>query len=59
MQGCFHSEVIIFLLQRGLNENTTGLLRQCWPKTTDFKIVSVIELRTDILQLNKRARKKF
>jgi|TARA_B110000240_G_scaffold190412_1_gene231570 IS30 family transposase len=24
--------------QRGLNENTHGLLRQYWPKSTDFKI---------------------
>jgi IS30 family transposase len=29
--------------QRGLNENTNGLLRQYWPKITDFKKVSADE----------------
>jgi IS30 family transposase len=45
--------------QRGLNENTNGLLRQYWPKKTDFKKVSAREVKKVILQLNKRPRKKL
>ena len=43
--------------QRGLNENTNGLLRQYWPKITDFKKVSQKEVSSVIMQLNKRPRK--
>jgi len=43
--------------QRGLNENTNGLLRQYWPKITDFKKVSQKEVSTVITELNKRPRK--
>jgi IS30 family transposase len=45
--------------QRGLNENTNGLLRQYWPKKTDFKKVSAREVKAVILQLNDRPRKKL
>jgi IS30 family transposase len=45
--------------QRGLNENTNGLLRQYWPKGTDFKKVSLEEVATVISQLNNRPRKKL
>lgn len=45
--------------QRGLNENTNGLLRQYWPKITDFKKVSAKEVKAVILQLNDRPRKKL
>jgi IS30 family transposase len=45
--------------QRGLNENTNGLLRQYWPKNTDFKKVSAREVKAVIVQLNKRPRKKL
>ena len=45
--------------QRGLNENTNGLLRQYWPKDTDFKKVSASEVKTVILELNNRPRKKL
>ncbi|MBV1872234.1 MAG: IS30 family transposase [Gammaproteobacteria bacterium] len=40
--------------QRGLNENTNGLLRQYWPKLADFKKVSQEEVSTVIAQLNNR-----
>ena len=45
--------------QRGLNENTNGLLRQYWPKKTDFKKVSAKEVKAVIVQLNDRPRKKL
>lgn len=45
--------------QRGLNENTNGLLRQYWPKSTDFKKVSHSEVQDVIVQLNDRPRKKL
>ena len=45
--------------QRGLNENTNGLLRQYWPKKTDFKKVSANKVTAVIIQLNDRPRKKL
>lgn len=45
--------------QRGLNENTNGLLRQYWPKKTDFKKVTAKEVSGVIIQLNNRPRKKI
>ncbi|MEY8204403.1 MAG: IS30 family transposase [Bermanella sp.] len=45
--------------QRGLNENTNGLLREYWPKKTDLKKVSKREVRSVIVQLNNRPRKKL
>ncbi|MFT6910526.1 MAG: IS30 family transposase [Oleiphilaceae bacterium] len=45
--------------QRGLNENTNGLLRQYWPKSTDFKKVSQSKVRDVIVKLNDRPRKKL
>ncbi|MFT6255943.1 MAG: IS30 family transposase [Cellvibrionaceae bacterium] len=45
--------------QRGLNENTNGLLRQYWPKKTDFKLISTNEVDEVIVKLNNRPRKKI
>ena len=45
--------------QRGLNENTNGLLRQYWPKTTNFKEVKQKEVASVIVKLNNRPRKKL
>ena len=45
--------------QRGLNENTNGLLRQCWPKNTNFKSVSTAEVDAVLIELNNRPRKKL
>jgi len=45
--------------QRGLNENTNGLLRQYWPKKTDFKLISTNEVDEVVVQLNNRPRKKL
>ena len=45
--------------QRGLNENTNGLLRQYWPKKTDFKKVTAKEVSGVIIELNNRLRKQI
>jgi len=43
--------------ERGLNENTNGLLRQYFPKSTDFKKVEQSEVRRAVRRLNSRPRK--
>ena len=45
--------------QRGTNENTNGLLRQYFPKGTDFRKVSSRQLRETVEQLNDRPRKRL
>jgi IS30 family transposase len=43
--------------QRGTNENTNGLLRQYFPKGTDFRNVTAEELAFAVKKLNHRPRK--
>jgi len=43
--------------QRGANENTNGLLRQYFPKSSDFKIISEEEVKEAVRRLNDRPRK--
>ncbi|MFT6928487.1 MAG: IS30 family transposase [Psychromonas sp.] len=43
--------------QRGLNENTNDLLRQYWPKSTDFNKVPLSVIQYLIVELNDRPRK--
>jgi transposase, IS30 family len=43
--------------ERGLNENTNGLLRQYFPKSTDFKTVNARAVRLSVNELNDRPRK--
>lgn len=43
--------------ERGTNENTNGLLRQYFPKGTDFNKVSLRELKLAERQMNDRPRK--
>jgi len=43
--------------ERGLNENTNGLLRQYWPKCTDFKKVKQRDVVKIVTKLNQRPRK--
>ena len=45
--------------QRGTNENTNGLLRQYFPKGTDFRKISEKALRATVKQLNNRPRKRL
>ena len=43
--------------ERGLNENTNGLLRQYFSKSTDFKQVTQSEVDSAVERLNNRPRK--
>lgn len=43
--------------QRGTNENTNGLIRQYFPKKTDFNKVSLASIRQAEVRLNSRPRK--
>lgn len=43
--------------QRGANENMNGLLRQYWPKKTDFKTITQAEVDEALSELNARPRK--
>ncbi|WP_426416335.1 IS30 family transposase [Aestuariirhabdus sp. LZHN29] len=43
--------------ERGLNENTNGLLRQYFPKGTDLKAIKAIDVRQAVERLNTRPRK--
>ena len=45
--------------QRGTNENTNGLLRQHFPKGTDFDQVTECELRRIVALINERPRKRL
>ncbi len=43
--------------ERGINENTNGLLRQYFPKQTDFRDVSWQQVKAAVDALNNRPRK--
>lgn len=45
--------------ERGTNENTNGLLRQCFPKKSDFASVSGQEVDLVMSRLNSRPRKSL
>jgi IS30 family transposase len=45
--------------ERGANENTNGLLRQYFPKTMDFNLITSKELKHVARRLNDRPRKRL
>ena len=45
--------------ERGTNENTNGLLRQYFPKSYDFNLISPRELAHAVKRLNTRERKRL
>jgi IS30 family transposase len=45
--------------ERGTNENTNGLIRDFFPKKTDFDMISNEELRFVERELNSRPRKRL
>lgn len=45
--------------ERGTNENTNGLLRQYFPKTLDFNLITPRELARVVRKLNQRERKRL
>lgn len=45
--------------ERGSNENTNGLLREFFPKTMDFNLITPAELAHVVRQLNNRERKRL
>ena len=44
--------------ERGLNENTNGLLRQFFPKSLDFSTINDEDIRRSVMLINDRPRKK-
>ncbi len=45
--------------ERGTNENTNGLLRQYFPKSLDFNLITPQELKHVVRRLNNRERKRL
>lgn len=45
--------------ERGTNENTNGLLRQYFPKSHDFNLITPTELAQVVRRLNNRERKRL
>lgn len=45
--------------ERGTNENTNGLLRQYFPRSLDFNLITPEELATVVHRLNDRPRKRL
>ncbi len=43
--------------ERGLNENTNGLLRQYFPKGSDFSVLRDSDIKIGMEKLNNRPRK--
>ncbi|MDB9754656.1 hypothetical protein OAB20_00005, partial [Winogradskyella sp.] len=55
--GC--ASVILSPWERGANENLNGLIRQYFPKKSDFSLISDQEIKRIETKLNNRPRKRF
>lgn len=57
LEGDFYFAEPYSSWQRGLNENTNGLIRQYFPKKTDFRETTDAEVEQVVYRLNHRPRK--
>ena len=59
------SDVAVYFCERaspwqgGTNENTNGLLRQCFPKGTDLRVHTPVHLASVAAELDARPRKSL
>lgn len=49
--------ILISSWERGLNENTNGLIRQYFPKNCDFTTITAQQIKRVMNKLNNRPRK--
>lgn len=57
LKACFYFAHPYSAWERGTNENTNGLVRQYFPKKTDFSLVTLSETKVAEDRLNQRPRK--
>ena len=57
LKTCFYFAHPYSAWERGTNENTNGLVRQYFPKKTDFSTVALADVKVVVEKLNHRPRK--